>query len=120
MSDASPSDTMRGLGVVQADAPILHQSARHLDLPAERDAAQQVLGDVFAAADRIAEVHAFAKGMGIAAPQIKLLSRAGRTTLQRRGSTLVDAVEALKSGSLCSPKEQPAQLRLRQLRGTGP
>ncbi|MGW4505823.1 peptide deformylase [Streptomyces sp. NPDC004436] len=72
MSDARPSDTMRALGVVQAEAPILHQPTRPFDLPAERDAAQQVLEKLFAAAARIAEVHPFAKGMGIAAPQVDI------------------------------------------------
>ncbi|MFF4583393.1 peptide deformylase [Streptomyces sp. NPDC001373] len=72
MSDARPSDTMRDLGVVQADAPILHQPTRPFDLPAERNTAQQVLDDLFAAAARISEVHPFAKGMGIAAPQIDI------------------------------------------------
>ncbi|MFE1560382.1 peptide deformylase [Streptomyces sp. NPDC058734] len=71
MSDR-PSDTMRALGVVQAEAQILHQPARPFDLPAERDAAQQVLADLFTAASRIAEVHPFAKGMGLAAPQINI------------------------------------------------
>ncbi|MFE3577926.1 peptide deformylase [Streptomyces vinaceus] len=72
MSDARPSDTMRALGVVQAEAPILHQPARPFDLPAERDAAKQILDELFAAAARIGEVHPFAKGMGIAAPQIDI------------------------------------------------
>ncbi|THA38141.1 peptide deformylase [Streptomyces sp. A1547] len=70
MSDARPSDTMRALGVVQAEAQILHRPTRAFDLPAEREAAQQVLDQLFAAAARISEVHPFAKGMGIAAPQI--------------------------------------------------
>ncbi|MFF7613544.1 peptide deformylase [Streptomyces lavendulae] len=72
MSDVRPSDTMRDLGVVQADAPLLHQPTRPFDLPAERDAAKQVLDELFAAAARIAEVHPFAKGMGLAAPQINI------------------------------------------------
>ncbi|MFF2402701.1 peptide deformylase [Streptomyces goshikiensis] len=72
MSDARPSDIMRALGVVQAEAPILHQPARPFELPAEQDAAQQALDQLFAAADRIGQVHPFAKGMGIAAPQIGL------------------------------------------------
>ncbi|MFJ5546789.1 peptide deformylase [Streptomyces sp. NPDC093225] len=70
MSDARPSETMRDLGVIQADAPILRQPTRPFALPAERDVAEQVLDQLFAAAVRIAEVHPFAKGMGIAAPQI--------------------------------------------------
>lgn len=61
---------MRNLGVVQAGAPILGESARPFDLPAERDAAERALANLFAFMERIAQVHTFAKGMGIAAPQI--------------------------------------------------
>ncbi|MFJ2595170.1 peptide deformylase [Streptomyces erythrochromogenes] len=70
MSDARPSDTMRALGVVQAEASILHQPTRPFDLPAEQETAEQVLDELFAAAARIGQVHPFAKGMGLAAPQI--------------------------------------------------
>jgi peptide deformylase len=61
---------MRHLGVVQRGAPILAEPARPFDLPAEQDAAEQVVELLFAAIDRIARVHPFAKGMGVAAPQI--------------------------------------------------
>jgi peptide deformylase len=61
---------MRNLGVVQRGAPVLTQVARPFDLPAERDAADQAVDMLFASMERIARVHPFAKGMGLAAPQI--------------------------------------------------
>ncbi|MEU9426456.1 peptide deformylase [Streptomyces sp. NPDC048342] len=70
MEELRPSEQMRNLGVVQAGAPILGESARPFDLPAERDAAERVVDNLFAFMERIAQVYTFAKGMGIAAPQI--------------------------------------------------
>ncbi|MFE2565953.1 peptide deformylase [Streptomyces mirabilis] len=70
MSKVRPSEQMRNLGVVQRGTPVLTEAARAFDLPAERDAAEQAVDALFASMDRIAQVHPFAKGMGIAAPQI--------------------------------------------------
>ncbi|MFD7055556.1 peptide deformylase [Streptomyces mirabilis] len=70
MTQVRPSEQMRNLGVVQHGAPILTEPARPFDLPAERDAAEQAVDALFASMERIAQVHPFAKGMGIAAPQI--------------------------------------------------
>ncbi|MGA4849479.1 peptide deformylase [Streptomyces sp. G5(2025)] len=70
-----PSQRMRDLGVVQHGADILTESARPFDLPAERDEAERITDELFAAMERIGQVHPFAKGMGIAAPQIGI----GRT-----------------------------------------
>ncbi|MFD8481836.1 peptide deformylase [Kitasatospora sp. NPDC059673] len=70
MTQVRPSEQMRDLGVVQEGAPILAEPARPFDLPSERDAAEQVIGKLFTAMERIGQVHPFAKGMGIAAPQI--------------------------------------------------
>lgn len=61
---------MRDLGVVQHGAGILTEPARAFDLPAERDEAERITDELFAAMERISQVHPFAKGMGIAAPQI--------------------------------------------------
>ena len=71
-----PSEQMRGLGIVQQGAPILAEAALPFDLPAEREAAKQVIEKLFTAMERIGQVHPFAKGMGIAAPQIGI----GRAT----------------------------------------
>lgn len=65
-----PSQRMRDLGVVQHGAGILTEPARAFDLPAERGEAEHVTDELFAAIERIGQVHPFAKGMGIAAPQI--------------------------------------------------
>ncbi|MCO8307235.1 MULTISPECIES: peptide deformylase [Streptomyces] len=68
--DVRPSQQMRDLGVVQYGAAILAEPARAFDLPAERDEAGRITDELFAAMERISQVHPFAKGMGIAAPQI--------------------------------------------------
>lgn len=70
MIDVRPSQRMRDLGVVQHGAGILSEPARAFDLPAERDEAERITDELFAAMERIGQVHPFAKGMGIAAPQI--------------------------------------------------
>ncbi|MFF8958849.1 peptide deformylase [Streptomyces sp. NPDC014894] len=70
MTDVRPSQQMRDLGVVQEGAAILTTPARPFDLPSERDEAERIVDELFAALNRIGQVHPFAKGMGIAAPQI--------------------------------------------------
>jgi peptide deformylase len=65
-----PSEKMSSIGVVQDGDPILRQSARRFDLPSEADDARAVIADLENALDRVAAAHTFAKGMGIAAPQI--------------------------------------------------
>ncbi|MFI6310170.1 peptide deformylase [Nocardia fusca] len=70
MIDTKPSTTMRELGIVQTGNTLLEQPARAFDLPTESHTANTVVDDLFAAMDRVARVHPFAKGMGIAAPQI--------------------------------------------------
>ncbi|MEU8482304.1 peptide deformylase [Streptomyces sp. NPDC048641] len=63
---------MRDLGVVQYGAPVLVEPARPFDLPADHEAAKQVIEKLFTSMERIGQVHPFAKGMGIAAPQIAI------------------------------------------------
>ncbi|AIA07812.1 peptide deformylase [Streptomyces noursei] len=70
MIQVRPSEQMRDLGVVQYGAPVLAEPACAFDLPAEREAAEQVIEQLFSSMERIGRVHPFAKGMGIAAPQI--------------------------------------------------
>ncbi|WP_030819752.1 MULTISPECIES: peptide deformylase [Streptomyces] len=70
MTEVRPSQQMRDLGVVQRGAPVLTETARPFDLPAEQQAAEQAVDALFAAMERIGRVHPFAKGMGLAAPQI--------------------------------------------------
>ncbi|WND36383.1 peptide deformylase [Streptomyces sp. BB1-1-1] len=65
-----PSQRMREIGVVQYGAPVLAEVARPFDLPAQRDEAEQTVEMLFSSMERIGQVHPFAKGMGLAAPQI--------------------------------------------------
>ncbi len=86
MDEVLPSEQMRNLGVVQLGAPILSEPARPFDLPAERDAAEQVVESLFVSMERIANVHTFAKGMGIAAPQVAIGRAAAVVQPSERGS----------------------------------
>ncbi|MGW0916487.1 peptide deformylase [Streptomyces sp. NPDC002784] len=70
MIEVRPSQQMRDIGVVQRGAGILAEPARAFTLPAERDKAERITDELFAAMERIGQVHPFAKGMGLAAPQI--------------------------------------------------
>jgi peptide deformylase len=69
-SAAKPSTVMTSLGVVQKGDPILRRVARSFRLPEEAEDARRVVAQLNSAAERIAQVHVFGKGMGIAAPQI--------------------------------------------------
>lgn len=65
-----PSETMSSLGIVQDGDLILRRPARLFSLPSEAEDARRVISELSAAAQRVAAVHTFGKGMGIAAPQI--------------------------------------------------
>ncbi|RSS13966.1 peptide deformylase [Streptomyces sp. WAC08401] len=70
MNEVRPSEQMRNLSVVQEGASVLAEPARPFSLPAEREVAEQAVESLFTSMERIAGVRTFAKGMGIAAPQI--------------------------------------------------
>ncbi|MFF9861109.1 peptide deformylase [Streptomyces tendae] len=69
-SEATASERMRAIGVVQEGDPILTKTARTFDLPAEAEDARRVVAELVSACERAATVHVFGKGMGMAAPQI--------------------------------------------------
>ena len=69
-ADHTASRAMQALGIVQEDDPILSKATRPFELPTESDDARRVITELQAMAIRVAEVHTFGKGMGIAAPQI--------------------------------------------------
>lgn len=69
-SEHTASEVMTALGIVQEGEPILDQLARLFDLPDEADDARRVVAQLTSTAERVSEVHAFGKGMGLAAPQI--------------------------------------------------
>lgn len=53
---------MRDLGVVQHGAGILSERARAFDLPADRGEAGHITDELFAAMDRIGQVHPSPRG----------------------------------------------------------
>ncbi|WP_282790882.1 peptide deformylase [Streptomyces sp. CC224B] len=69
-TEATASERMRAVGVVQEGDPILTKAARTFDLPAEAEDARRVIAELISACERAATVHVFGKGMGMAAPQI--------------------------------------------------
>lgn len=70
METMAPSERMRALGVVQEGDPILAEAARRFDLPSEAEDARRIIAQLVSSMERISQVHSFAKGMGLAAPQI--------------------------------------------------
>jgi peptide deformylase len=67
---------MTALGIVQKGSPILDTTARPFTLPAERAEAEDVVGRLHEAADRVQRKYPFTRGMGLAAPQIGIDRRA--------------------------------------------
>jgi peptide deformylase len=65
-----PSTIMKKLGIVQEGDEMLRRPARPFTLPAEAEDARRVISELHSAAQRVAKVHTFGKGMGVAAPQI--------------------------------------------------
>lgn len=66
----SPAEQMAEMGILQAEHPALQVAARPFELPGEADEAARVVDRIRAAMDRVSLAHTFAKGMGMAAPQI--------------------------------------------------
>ena len=64
------SQTMKSVGIIQDGDPILTTPARPFELPTEAEVARRVVAELNSAAFRVAAVHTFGKGLGIAAPQI--------------------------------------------------
>jgi peptide deformylase len=65
-----PSARMRALGIIQQDAEILHVPAERFELPRESDEARRVVARLATVLNSVTQVHPFAKGTGLAAPQI--------------------------------------------------
>ncbi|MFD7306949.1 peptide deformylase [Promicromonospora sp. NPDC059942] len=72
MTSTKLRDQKNQLGIVQAGAPILTHPARRFELPAERADAKATTARLLEVLRRLTEVHEFAKGRGLAAPQIGL------------------------------------------------
>lgn len=87
MQSLSPAARMRSLDIVQEGDAILSEVARPFDLPAEADDARRVVGRLVSSLERVAQVHSFAKGMGLAAPQI-VIGRAAAVIRTPEGETV--------------------------------
>jgi len=70
METMAPSERMRSIGIVQEGDAILEEVARPFDFPSEAEDARRVVAQLVSIMERVAQAHTFAKGMGIAAPQI--------------------------------------------------
>lgn len=84
---AKPSEQMAAVGIVQEGADILRQPARPFDLPAEAEDARRVVAELSSAIERVAALHTFGKGMGIAAPQVGI-NRAAALVRTPTGDTV--------------------------------
>ncbi|HEY0641286.1 MAG TPA: peptide deformylase [Pseudonocardiaceae bacterium] len=93
MPERKPSEKMAAIGVVQEGDPILRKAATPFDLPAEADHARHVVAQLMSAMERARKIHNFAKGMGVAAPQLGI-DRAAATvrTADGRVFTLLNPV----------------------------
>jgi peptide deformylase len=66
----TPSEKMRSIGILQEPHPDLHRPAAPFELPAEAEDARRVVAELHSAIARASRIHHFAKGMGVAAPQL--------------------------------------------------
>ncbi len=65
-----PSEQMRALGIVQEGAEILRVPAVRFELPRETEDARRIVAQLATTLNSVTQVHQFAKGAGLAAPQI--------------------------------------------------
>lgn len=87
MDTISPSDQMRSLGIVQEGETILEGVARPFSLPDEAEEARRVVAQLVATMEQVGQVHNFAKGMGLAAPQVGI-GRAAAVVLSPAGELI--------------------------------
>jgi len=83
----TPSQTMTSIGIVQDDDPRLRETARPFELPREAEDVRRVVAQLQSTMDRVAALHAFSKGMGLAAPQIGI-DRAVAIIRAAKGETI--------------------------------
>jgi peptide deformylase len=83
----SPAERMRSLDIAQEGDPVLAEIARPFDLPAEAEDARRVVAQLVSALERVGQVHNFTKGMGLAAPQVRI-GRAAAVIRTPEGETI--------------------------------
>jgi peptide deformylase len=87
MVTMSPAERMRALDIAQEGDPVLAEIARPFDLPAEAEEARRVVAQLLSTLERVAQVHNFTKGMGLAAPQVSI-GRAAAVIRTPEGETI--------------------------------
>jgi peptide deformylase len=70
MDAMTPAQRMQSLDIAQEGDPVLSEVARPFDLPTEAEDARRVVAQLVGTLERVAQVHNFSKGIGLAAPQI--------------------------------------------------
>jgi hypothetical protein len=85
VTPARPSEVMRSAGIVQRGAPVLERAARWFDLPAEAAIAAAIAERLLDALDRVATMHDFSKGLGLARRSWHRLAPLRSTTRYRAG-----------------------------------
>lgn len=78
---------MTSIGIVQDDDPQLREIARPFELPREAKDVRRLVAQLQSMMDRVAALHAFSKGMGLAAPQIGI-DRAVAIIRAAKGETI--------------------------------
>jgi peptide deformylase len=87
MDTMSPEERMQALGILQEGDPMLAEVTWPFDLPAEAEDARRVVGQLVSTLERVRQVHTFAKGAGLVAPQIGI-GRAAAVIHTPEGETL--------------------------------
>ena len=87
METMTPAERMHSLDIAQEGDPVLAEVARPFDLPAEAEDARRVVSQLVGTLERVGQVHNFAKGMGLAAPQINI-GRAAAVVRTAEGETV--------------------------------
>lgn len=81
----TPAERMAEIGIVQEGDDVLEQPARPFVLPDEAEDARRVIAQLGSVVERAEQVHTFAKGIGLAAPQVGI-SRAAAVVREPDGS----------------------------------
>jgi peptide deformylase len=113
------SEAMRSLGIVQEGDPILNQPTRPFALPEEAEDARRVIAELQSVMERVLTVHTFAKGVGIAAPQIGI-DRAAAIVRTSNGETVTLLNPRVIDESLQSDEQYEGCLSFFDVRGMVP
>ena len=119
METMSPAERMRSLAIAQEGDPVLAEVARPFDLPAEAEDARRVVAQLVSTLERVGQVHNFAKGMGLAAPQINI-GRAAAVIRTPEGETVTLLNPRICDESAESDEQYEGCLSFFEVRGMVP